>query len=82
MAILELRGASKSYGAADVLKGIDLSVEDGEFVVILGFSGTGKTTLINLLAGLETPDAARLSIGTRRSRRPTRRARWCSSPTR
>ena len=57
MAILELRGASKSYGAADVLKGIDLSVEDGEFVVILGFSGTGKTTLINLLAGLETPDS-------------------------
>ncbi|MGF1501205.1 MAG: ABC transporter ATP-binding protein [Paracoccaceae bacterium] len=60
MAILELKGASKGFGEGvareEVLKDIDLSVEDGEFVAILGFSGTGKTTLINLLAGLETPD--------------------------
>ncbi len=57
MAILELRGASKGFGDTPVLDAIDLSVEDGEFVVVLGFSGTGKTTLINLLAGLETPDS-------------------------
>ncbi|MEL6235756.1 MAG: nitrate ABC transporter ATP-binding protein [Pseudomonadota bacterium] len=59
MAILELQDASKSYGdgtnRTDVLKGIDLAVEEGEFLVLLGFSGTGKTTLINLLAGLDTP---------------------------
>ncbi|WP_417272677.1 ABC transporter ATP-binding protein [Celeribacter halophilus] len=55
MAILELKNVSKSYGEMPVLKGIDLSVETGEFVVILGFSGTGKTTLINLMAGLEQP---------------------------
>ncbi len=61
MAILELKGVSKGYGAGpqrtEVLKGIDLTVEDGEFLAILGFSGTGKTTLISLLAGLAMPDA-------------------------
>lgn len=60
MAILDLKNVSKSYGEGDtathVLKNITLSVEDGEFLVILGFSGTGKTTLINLIAGLEMPD--------------------------
>ncbi|MEL6476884.1 MAG: nitrate ABC transporter ATP-binding protein [Pseudomonadota bacterium] len=60
MSILELKSASKGFGDGtareEVLKGIDLSVREGEFVAILGFSGTGKTTLINLLAGLELPD--------------------------
>ncbi|MFQ6548652.1 ABC transporter ATP-binding protein [Aestuariibius sp. 2305UL40-4] len=59
MSILKLENVSKSYGtgihAAPVLSGIDLEVKEGEFLVLLGFSGTGKTTLINLLAGLETP---------------------------
>lgn len=55
MSILELKNVSKGYGETPVLKGIDLSVATGEFVVILGFSGTGKTTLINLMAGLEQP---------------------------
>ncbi|MEM9148786.1 MAG: ATP-binding cassette domain-containing protein, partial [Pseudomonadota bacterium] len=63
MAVLELKGVSKGYGhgaaRAEVLQNIDLSVEEGEFLAILGFSGTGKTTLINLLAGLETPDRGR-----------------------
>ncbi|PYE84022.1 ABC transporter ATP-binding protein [Pseudoroseicyclus aestuarii] len=60
MGILTFNGVSKGFGDGihrhEVLKGIDLDVEDGEFVAILGFSGTGKTTLINLMAGLETPD--------------------------
>ena len=55
MSILDLKNVSKSYGETPVLKDIDLSVAEGEFVVILGFSGTGKTTLINLIAGLEQP---------------------------
>ncbi len=55
MGILELKGVSKGYGSP-VLKRLDLKVEEGEFLAILGFSGTGKTTLINLLAGLELPD--------------------------
>ena len=53
--ILSLKDASKSYGDTPVLKNINLDVAEGEFVVLLGFSGTGKTTLINLLAGLEPP---------------------------
>jgi nitrate/nitrite transport system ATP-binding protein len=60
MAMLELRGVSKGYGApgqrTEVLRGIDLAVEEGEFLAVLGFSGTGKTTLISLLAGLAMPD--------------------------
>ncbi len=59
MSILEFQNVSKSFGegthATHVLKDINLSVEEGEFLVILGFSGTGKTTLINLMAGLEKP---------------------------
>lgn len=59
MSVLELKDVWKSFGEGnsrtDVLKGIDLKVEDGEFLVLLGFSGTGKTTLINLMAGLDTP---------------------------
>ena len=59
MAVIEFSNVSKSFGEGtartDVLKNIDLKVEDGEFLVLLGFSGTGKTTLINLMAGLEKP---------------------------
>ncbi|MEM7519668.1 MAG: nitrate ABC transporter ATP-binding protein [Pseudomonadota bacterium] len=59
MSILTLDAVSKSFanGAqrTDVLKDISLDVAEGEFLVLLGFSGTGKTTLINLLAGLEQP---------------------------
>lgn len=55
MSFLELKNVSKSFGEDTILKDIDLSVEEGEFLVLLGFSGTGKTTLINLMAGLEQP---------------------------
>ena len=54
--MLELKNVSKSYGTRAVLKGVSLSVAEGEFLAILGFSGTGKTTLINLMAGLVMPD--------------------------
>ncbi|MEO0372159.1 MAG: ABC transporter ATP-binding protein [Pseudomonadota bacterium] len=66
MALLELKNVSKSFGEGatrtDVLKDINLSVKAGEFLVLLGFSGTGKTTLINLLAGLDTPSKGEASF--------------------
>ena len=55
MSILKFENVSKSYGDTPVLKDINLEVDEGEFLVILGFSGTGKTTLINMMAGLDTP---------------------------
>lgn len=59
MSILKLENVNKSFGtgqhATHVLKNIDLKVAEGEFLVLLGFSGTGKTSLINLMAGLEKP---------------------------
>ncbi|MEJ2016681.1 MAG: ATP-binding cassette domain-containing protein [Limibacillus sp.] len=64
MSILEFKSVSKGFGEGlsrhEVLKEVDLSVADGEFVAILGFSGTGKSTLINLMAGLETPDKGKV----------------------
>ncbi|WP_425049552.1 ABC transporter ATP-binding protein [Psychromarinibacter sp. S121] len=66
MSILKFDNVSKSFGEgvhkADVLKNIDLEVREGEFLVLLGFSGTGKTTLINLMAGLEKPTAGSVTF--------------------
>ncbi|MFD0981358.1 ABC transporter ATP-binding protein [Tropicimonas aquimaris] len=66
MSILKFDNVSKSFGEGtaktDVLKNIDLEVEDGEFLVLLGFSGTGKTTLINLMAGLEQPTSGAVTF--------------------
>ncbi|UWQ24353.1 ABC transporter ATP-binding protein [Leisingera aquaemixtae] len=65
MSILEFRKVSKSFGEGtsrtQVLKNISLSVQEGEFLVLLGFSGTGKTTLINLMAGLDRPSQGTVS---------------------
>ena len=62
MGILELTNVSKGYGETPVLRNLSLSVREGEFLAILGFSGTGKTTLINLLAGLEMPDTGTVTF--------------------
>ena len=53
MAGLELKDIRKSYGAVDVIKGVDLSIKQGEFVVFVGPSGCGKSTLLRMIAGLE-----------------------------
>ncbi|MBI4661158.1 MAG: ABC transporter ATP-binding protein [Verrucomicrobia bacterium] len=66
MAFLELKHVSKSYGSSAtrtaVLQDINLAVEKGEFVAIVGYSGAGKTTLINLIAGLFAPDEGSLTL--------------------
>lgn len=66
MPFLELRNVSKGYGPknqrTEVLKDINLQIEKGEFVAIVGYSGAGKTTLVSLMAGLIRPDSGRLTL--------------------
>jgi multiple sugar transport system ATP-binding protein len=54
MGQVSLRGIRKSYGKVDVIKGVDLDVGDGEFIVFVGPSGCGKSTTLRMIAGLET----------------------------
>jgi nitrate/nitrite transport system ATP-binding protein len=62
MAILSLKGVSKSYGSTQVLEQVSLDVEPGEFVAVVGFSGAGKSTLMSLLAGLAAPDRGEITF--------------------
>jgi multiple sugar transport system ATP-binding protein len=66
MAALTVRGISKRFGPVEVLKDVNLDIEDGEFTVLVGPSGCGKSTLLGIIAGLETPGAGEISIGGRR----------------
>ena len=54
MAQIDIRAVRKSYGQTEVVHGVDLHIQEGEFVVILGPSGCGKSTLLRMIAGLET----------------------------
>ncbi len=59
-ALLQVRGLAKRYGAQSVFEGVDLQVQRGEFVAIVGDSGVGKSTLLNCLAGLDRWDAGQV----------------------
>ena len=59
---IQISQLHKSFGQTEVLRGIDLTVADGELVALLGPSGSGKTTLLKIIAGLDWPDAGRLDV--------------------
>ena len=65
MAGLTLRDVRKSYGDVQVMHGVDLDIEDGEFVVFVGPSGCGKSTLLRMIAGLEEISDGTVAIGER-----------------
>jgi ABC-type sugar transport system ATPase subunit len=65
MAVLKLQNVSKKFGQTEVIHGVSLEVEDGEFVVFVGPSGCGKTTLLRMIAGLEELTDGEISIGNR-----------------
>lgn len=66
MALVELRGVSKSFRKGDEtitpLDNIDLDIESGEFVSLMGPSGTGKSTLLNLVSGIDQPDSGTITV--------------------
>ncbi|MCW5750802.1 MAG: ABC transporter ATP-binding protein [Alphaproteobacteria bacterium] len=65
MAEVKLVGLRKSFGRTEVIHGVDLRIEDGEFVVFVGPSGCGKSTLLRLISGLEEATAGEIWIGGR-----------------
>ncbi|TXF12879.1 ABC transporter ATP-binding protein [Pelomicrobium methylotrophicum] len=60
--MLHIRELTKSYAGAPVLRGVALDLGPGEYVAIMGESGVGKSTLLNLIAGLDTPDGGRVVL--------------------
>ena len=86
MAALDIVNLRKRFGPVEILKGIDISLEKGGFLVLVGPSGCGKSTLLNTIAGLEIDH-----LGRDPHRRPassttciprSATSPWCSSPTR
>ena len=67
MGQVTLRGLRKSFGAVDVIRGVDLEVRDGEFMVFVGPSGCGKSTTLRMIAGLESITAGELLIDGQRA---------------
>ena len=62
MAILEVKNLTKSFGKTEVLKGISLSLEEGQVMSIIGSSGSGKTTLLRCINFLETADSGFITV--------------------
>ncbi len=66
MSTLDLIGVSKSYGSTNILTSIDISLASGEFLVLLGASGCGKSTILNIIAGLLSPTSGEVRIDGKR----------------
>ena len=63
MSILEAKGLNKSYGSNTVLSDVELQIDNGEFIAIMGQSGCGKSTLLYCISGMDKPSAGRISFG-------------------
>jgi ribose transport system ATP-binding protein len=60
--ILTLHGLRKTFGATPALAGVDLSIEAGRILALMGANGAGKSTLVNILSGAYAPDAGRMLL--------------------
>ncbi|MBB3457967.1 multiple sugar transport system ATP-binding protein [Rhizobium sp. BK313] len=65
MATVEIRNLRKNYGVLEVIHGVSIDIEDGEFVALVGPSGCGKSTLLRMIAGLEHVTKGEIAIGSR-----------------
>ena len=65
MGALSIRQVRKTFGPIEILKGIDIDIEAGEFLILVGPSGCGKSTLLNMIAGLDVPTSGSIHIGDR-----------------
>lgn len=72
---VHIAGLRRSFGGKEVLRGIDLTIEPGQFVAIVGRSGCGKSTLLRLLTGLDAPNSGTIRLGSGAWRWP---GRWCA----
>ncbi|HPQ94633.1 MAG TPA: ATP-binding cassette domain-containing protein, partial [Thiolinea sp.] len=62
MSSLSIRDVHKAYGPTEVLKGIDIDIDSGDFLVLVGPSGCGKSTLLNMIAGLDSITSGEIRI--------------------
>ena len=83
MAEVALNGVTKRFGSTVAVDDVTLTVEDGAFVVLLGPTGAGKTTMLRLISGLERPDTGDIVIGGRSviGETPAQRDVACTSDT-
>ncbi|MGO8381571.1 ATP-binding cassette domain-containing protein, partial [Rhizobium ruizarguesonis] len=65
MANVQVSDVTKNYGSLQVIHGVSVDIEDGEFVVLVGPSGCGNSTLLRMIAGLETVSSGDIRIGGR-----------------
>jgi multiple sugar transport system ATP-binding protein len=63
MSALTIEQVRKTFGSTEILKGIDITIEPGEFLILVGPSGCGKSTLLNMIAGLDAPSSGRILLG-------------------